>query len=414
MKATPGVMRIGEVHAQLRKIFPSIELSKIRYYEDKGLVQPSRSRKGYRLYSERDVECLREAIRLAQEEFVPLRVVRLRLIEQGLLDADADVESASRRARGGCGTSSVVPAPPDAQRANAAGLDRGRVIRRVTTSHPHGSRSISRTPKFSRRPVCRPRRSISSTRSVCWRRCSERRSPSPRSTCASPPLARAARARPGPRLLGSLRRVAEREIGLVDDLTQPLRSRAASTRPNRCATSRRNWRARSARCAAFCTSARCRTTSVARRRISTVRGLGCFMVEVVLRAVRVDVGSSTPLLLLEEVAGARVLPIFIGAPEAAAIAYALQGVEAPRPMSHDLLGNVIVALGAQLFSAEITGTADNTFYANLRLLRSGDEINVSARPSDAVALALRVGAPILVNDDLMAAEGRVMELDLRR
>jgi len=57
MKATPGVMRIGEVHAELRKVFPTVELSKIRYYEDKGLVQPSRSRKGYRLYSERDVEC---------------------------------------------------------------------------------------------------------------------------------------------------------------------------------------------------------------------------------------------------------------------------------------------------------------------------------------------------------------------
>ena len=78
------------------------------------------------------------------------------------------------------------------------------------------------------------------------------------------------------------------------------------------------------------------------------------MIEVVLRAVRVDVGSSTPLLLLEEVAGERVLPIFIGAPEAAAIAYALQGVESPRPMSHDLLGHVIGALGAQLFSVEIT------------------------------------------------------------
>src|SRR5665213_1477797 len=136
------------------------------------------------------------------------------------------------------------------------------------------------------------------------------------------------------------------------------------------------------------------------------------MVEVILRAVRVDVGSSTPLLLLEEVTGTRVLPIFIGAPEAAAIAYALQGVKSPRPMSHDLLGNVIVALGAQLFAAEITDLRDNTFYANLRLLRDRDEINVSSRPSDAVALALRVGSPILVNDELMAAEGRVMELDL--
>jgi bifunctional DNase/RNase len=134
------------------------------------------------------------------------------------------------------------------------------------------------------------------------------------------------------------------------------------------------------------------------------------MIEVVLRAVRVDVGTSTPLLLLEEVGGERVLPIFIGAPEAAAIAYALQGVESPRPMSHDLLGHVITALGAQVFSVEITELIDNTFYANLRLVRSGDEIIVSSRPSDAVALALRVGSPILVSDDLMANEGKIMQL----
>jgi bifunctional DNase/RNase len=134
------------------------------------------------------------------------------------------------------------------------------------------------------------------------------------------------------------------------------------------------------------------------------------MIEVVLRAVRVDVGSSTPLLLLEEVGGERVLPIFIGAPEAAAIAYALQGVESPRPMSHDLLGHVIGALGAQVFSVEITELIDNTFYANLRLLRGTEEVIVSARPSDAVAVALRVGSPILVSDDLMASEGKVMQL----
>ncbi len=134
------------------------------------------------------------------------------------------------------------------------------------------------------------------------------------------------------------------------------------------------------------------------------------MVEVVLRAVRVDVGSSTPLLLLEEVGGNRVLPIFIGAPEATAIAYALQHIEAPRPMSHDLLGNVITALGARLFAVEITHLINNTFYANLRLLRDGKEILVSARPSDAVALALRVGAPLLVSDELMADEGQVLEV----
>ena len=135
------------------------------------------------------------------------------------------------------------------------------------------------------------------------------------------------------------------------------------------------------------------------------------MIEVVLRAVRVDVGSSTPLLLLEELAGERVLPIFIGAPEATAIAYALQHLETPRPMSHDLMSTIITSLGGRLFTVEITELIDNTFYANLRILRDASEIVVSARPSDAVALALRAGAPILVSDSLMDEQGRIMQLE---
>ena len=111
MSSNQGVMRIGEVHAQLRKDFPDVELSKIRYYEDKGLVQPSRSRKGYRLYSERDVDCLREAIRLAQEEFVPLRVVRLRLIEQGLLSAPTVTTNTRQAARDAAPAVISAPAP---------------------------------------------------------------------------------------------------------------------------------------------------------------------------------------------------------------------------------------------------------------------------------------------------------------
>jgi bifunctional DNase/RNase len=79
-------------------------------------------------------------------------------------------------------------------------------------------------------------------------------------------------------------------------------------------------------------------------------------------------------------------------------------------MSHDLLGNVITALGARLFAVEITHLVDNTFYANLRLLREGKEVLVSARPSDAVALALRIGAPLLVSDELMNEEGQILEV----
>jgi bifunctional DNase/RNase len=135
------------------------------------------------------------------------------------------------------------------------------------------------------------------------------------------------------------------------------------------------------------------------------------MVEVVLRAVRVDVGSSTPLLLLEEVGGSRALPIFIGAPEAAAIAYALQGVATPRPMTHDLLNDTVTALGASLLAVVITELRESTYYAELRLSKDGHDVVVSARPSDAVALALRVSAPILVADELMAREGREIDIE---
>jgi len=112
MSLNVGKLRIGEVHTLLRKDFPDIELSKIRYYEDKGLVMPSRSAKGYRLYSERDVACLHEAIRLAHEEFVPLRVVRLRLIEQGLLNDDGATSTARHAARETMTNVISISAPP--------------------------------------------------------------------------------------------------------------------------------------------------------------------------------------------------------------------------------------------------------------------------------------------------------------
>src|ERR1019366_10141387 len=141
MSVNPGVMRIGEVHAQLRKVFPDVELSKIRYYEDKGLVQPGRSRKGYRLYSERDVACLREAIRLAQEEFVPLRVVRLRLIEQGLLDDDDPAHSARHAAREA--TTNVVSIPAPATSVAATPRPSLRVLHTGVTSDADASSAPS-------------------------------------------------------------------------------------------------------------------------------------------------------------------------------------------------------------------------------------------------------------------------------
>ena len=124
-----------------------------------------------------------------------------------------------------------------------------------------------------------------------------------------------------------------------------------------------------------------------------------------LRAVRVDLQSNTPVLLLQEEEGeGRTLPIFIGTPEATAIAYALQGVDVPRPLTHDLLVDVVEALGAEMERVVVTDLEGSTFFAELHLRTDKGIILVSARPSDAVALAVRTESPLFVADHLMKSE----------
>jgi uncharacterized protein len=136
------------------------------------------------------------------------------------------------------------------------------------------------------------------------------------------------------------------------------------------------------------------------------------MVEVHLRAVRVDLQSNTPVLLLQETEGeGRTLPIFIGTPEAAAIAYALQGVAMPRPMTHDLIRDVLSALEVSVERVVITELRSSTYYAELQLRRGGERSVVSSRPSDAVAVAVRTGSPLFVSDDLMDAEGILLAIE---
>jgi bifunctional DNase/RNase len=136
------------------------------------------------------------------------------------------------------------------------------------------------------------------------------------------------------------------------------------------------------------------------------------MVEVRLRAVRVDLQSNTPVLLLQESEGlGRTLPIFIGAPEATAIAFALQGMDTPRPMTHDLIRDLLDALGSDVVRVVITELRSSTYYAEIVLRHAGQEVPVSSRPSDAVAVAVRTGTPLYVADDLMDAEGILLAVD---
>ena len=142
------------------------------------------------------------------------------------------------------------------------------------------------------------------------------------------------------------------------------------------------------------------------------------MVEMHLAAVRVELPTNNPVVLLQEVEGSRrTLPIFIGAPEATAIAFALQGVTPPRPMTHDLMRDVLVALGATLERIVVTELRmgddgrSGTYYAELHLRLGTESRIVSSRPSDAIALAARMGTPIFAEDDLLDEAGIVIDAE---
>lgn len=136
------------------------------------------------------------------------------------------------------------------------------------------------------------------------------------------------------------------------------------------------------------------------------------MVEMELVGVRVELPSNTPIVLLRETEGQhRVLPIFIGGPEATAIAFALDGVVTPRPMTHDLMKDVIEALGSQLERIVVTSLSAGTFFAELHLKAASGLTQVSARPSDAIALAVRVGAPIFAEEAVVDEAATAVEED---
>lgn len=121
--------------------------------------------------------------------------------------------------------------------------------------------------------------------------------------------------------------------------------------------------------------------------------------------MRVEMPANTPVVILREggdhSGGARMLPILIGTPEAAAIHAALEGLVPPRPLTHDLMVNVFDALGARLEHVLITEVRDHTFYAELHLDVAGRKLVVSSRPSDALALATRTDAPVFATESLL-------------
>ena len=125
------------------------------------------------------------------------------------------------------------------------------------------------------------------------------------------------------------------------------------------------------------------------------------MVEVTLVGVRVELPTNQPIVLLKERDGGRFLPIWIGQPEANAIAFGQQGIVTQRPMTHDLLKNIVEELGVTVEGIDITELREGTFYAVIRMRAHGQSYEVSSRPSDAIALAVRAGAPIFAAEEVL-------------
>jgi len=125
------------------------------------------------------------------------------------------------------------------------------------------------------------------------------------------------------------------------------------------------------------------------------------MVRVRVAHLGLDRTSNTPVVVLKEEDGERTLPIWIGAPEANAIALELQGVKPERPLTHDLMKLLVSGLGGELRRVVISGLRENTYVAELLIYRGGEVFEVDARPSDSIALALRMHAPIFTIDDLL-------------
>ena len=122
------------------------------------------------------------------------------------------------------------------------------------------------------------------------------------------------------------------------------------------------------------------------------------MHEMVIYGVSFDIVGKQPIVLLKTADGNKFLPIWIGHPEAAAILMKLQGASTPRPMTHDLVTEMLLQLEARVTRITVTDLRDNTFYASITIQMDGTEIEVDSRPSDAIALAVRAEAPIFADE----------------
>lgn len=137
------------------------------------------------------------------------------------------------------------------------------------------------------------------------------------------------------------------------------------------------------------------------------------MIEVIIDSVRVSLTNQQRIVVLRDINAERYLPIWIGPYEAESITIALQEIEVSRPQTHDLIRNILHQMNARLLRVEVLSLRDDVFYGNLIVELNGETIEIDSRPSDALAMAARTHAKILVSEEVMSSAGIVPEIDIQ-
>jgi bifunctional DNase/RNase/DNA-binding transcriptional MerR regulator len=406
-----GQFGIGEVLGQLRPEFPDISTSKIRFLEAEGLIEPARSHSGYRRFSAADIERLRYILTMQRDSYLPLRVIRERLAMKRVGEAANGVPPAGRANRGPTDmTRRQLLDAAEISEAELTELEDYGLIRRVGRQYGGDALAVARALAALRQYGVQARH-LRAVKAAADREANLVEQVVAPQLRQRGPGARDAAARTAwqiadltLRLHATLVESALAEAGLA---SAPLRAGdyefealgPSGSGPTSDATEPTAGGLRSA-------SGRLRVYlgkgSGGQTEVPQAREDGAVVRQMEVIGVRVEMPSNSPIVLLKEAQGDRYLPIWIGAVEATAIAFAQQGMVSLRPLTHDLFRDVLEVLNVQLRTVNITALRDGIFYADL-VFSNGAE--VSARPSDSIALALRTGAQIFASEEILDEAG---------
>ena len=413
-----GQFGIGEVLAQLRPEFPDISTSKIRFLEAEGLIEPARSRSGYRRFSAADIERLRYILTMQRDSYLPLRVIRERLADGA---EAADGQHPEGRPAADMTRRQLLDAA-EISEAELTELEDYGLIRRVGRQYGRDALAVARAVAALRQYGVQARH-LRAVKAAADREANLVEQVMAPQLRQRGPGARDAAARTAwqiadltLRLHVTLVESALAEAGLA---SAPLHARifelealdtlgnlgpagsgpsqGAQRAPDATGPAAGGLRSASGRLRVYLGKG-----SGGQAEVPQAREDGAVVRQMEVIGVRVEMPSNSPIVLLKEAQGDRYLPIWIGAVEATAIAFAQQGMVSLRPLTHYLFRDVLEVLNVQLRTVNITALRDGIFYADL-VFSNGTE--VSARPSDSIALALRTGAQIFASEEILDEVG---------